>query len=174
MKATAYVLPADAAPNSEAQVFDGFPGRWLPGEPIALAELELDEAEAAKRVKDLNLPLKKTTADAKDRRGMLSGADLPSAATPELRVEPLSPMPGLTDDDFKALLDEEPVSPVVAHLAREAGYDAPDPDPREQLLALTRPELDKLAAVEGIAGADAMSTKADVVDAIVAKRAAVS
>lgn len=37
---TAFVLPADAFPGSDAPVhFGGFPGIWEPGRPIAVSEL---------------------------------------------------------------------------------------------------------------------------------------
>lgn len=118
-KETAYVLPEDAMPTTEAQVFPGFNGVFFPGEPVAVTDLGYTATEAAALVKELGLPLKKTTA-----KPTLEEGARPSSAS--VRSEPgeppaeLSPMPGLSQADFEARLAEDRVSPVVAAAAEGA------------------------------------------------------
>lgn len=115
-KETAYVLPEDAVASSEAQVFPGFNGVFLPGVPVAVSDLGYKASEAAELVKTLELPLKKTTA----KPTLAEGETPSSASVPSEPGEPpveLSPMPGLSKDDFEARLKEDPVSPVIAAAA---------------------------------------------------------
>ena len=62
---TAYVLPEDEAHVMEYQQFPGFPGLFFPGVPVPLEELGFSSAsEAADRIAELGLPLKRVTGKA--------------------------------------------------------------------------------------------------------------
>ena len=56
-KVKALVLPAEAATSSDAVNFAGFPGRWMPDEPVALETLGLDLSDARAFINEHNLPL---------------------------------------------------------------------------------------------------------------------
>jgi hypothetical protein len=61
-KEAAYVLPDEPGAIQEYQSFTGFPGRFLPGQPVNVSSLGLDAETADRLVEELGLPLEKTTA----------------------------------------------------------------------------------------------------------------
>lgn len=100
----AYVLPEDAASSSEYQVFPNFPGRWLPGSPVLVSDLGMSADEAAARIKELGLPLKRVNAKPSQRAEaprhvgqMVSVATLasgePEAQAAPPSEEPAAPLP---------------------------------------------------------------------------------
>lgn len=126
-KVTAYVLPEDAATvTGEAQVFPGFPGEFVPGEPVAYTDLGFATVkEADAKIAELNLPLRKATgkdgAEPRFAAGeMISGADVPSAPDADFGTgddDDRSPMPGVTAAEFEELRREPNPSPVIETLA---------------------------------------------------------
>jgi hypothetical protein len=81
-KASGFVLPVESVSSTEAVTFPGFPGIWLPGEPVALETLGgITMEEAREQIKALDLPLKEAKADVPD-------AEPASPPTQEPAVEP--------------------------------------------------------------------------------------
>lgn len=57
-KPSVLVLPAEAMPGASHTVhFPGFPGVYMPDEPVELAELGMSADEAKERIAELGLPL---------------------------------------------------------------------------------------------------------------------
>lgn len=56
-KEITYVLPV--ANTADEQVFGGFPGRWMPGVPVAASKLGLDPDEADRLIAELGLPIQR-------------------------------------------------------------------------------------------------------------------
>lgn len=61
---TGYVLPPEAASSQSLMVFPGFPGRFMPGEPLALGHMGIQEDEADAIIAELGLPLQKVEMSA--------------------------------------------------------------------------------------------------------------
>ncbi|MGH8984921.1 MAG: hypothetical protein ACRDY6_13745 [Acidimicrobiia bacterium] len=77
------VLPAEAVSSSEAQVFGGFPGVYVPGEAVAIETLGLTRDEARERVKELGLPLKEARAEAPEAEQAAAVEEAPASEGPE-------------------------------------------------------------------------------------------
>lgn len=80
--------------------FPGFPGVWEKGKPVPVSSLGFDSLKDAERaVRENGIPVKKV-ANVKP----LEPADdvLPSSGPPRKSVE-MSPMPGLSGEEFEAL-----------------------------------------------------------------------
>lgn len=67
----ALVLPAGRSQSLEAQTFPGFPGVYVPGEPVGLSKLGLTVAEANTAIAEMGLPLMQTKSD--DNEGVPDG-----------------------------------------------------------------------------------------------------
>jgi hypothetical protein len=60
-KVTAFVLPTEAVVGTDAVHFGGFPGIWVPGQPVEVTELGFASLQDARERRDeLGLPLKET------------------------------------------------------------------------------------------------------------------
>jgi hypothetical protein len=80
-KEVAYVLPEGPGSIQEYQSFGGFPGEWLPGQPVALSTLGLDADTAARLVEEMGLPLEKTTATAESTPQSENAAEVQASMT---------------------------------------------------------------------------------------------
>ena len=133
---TAFVLPEDQAPTTEQQVLGQFPGRYVPGQPVALRELPFaDEDEATSAVEDAGLPLERTEVPAGE------GAMLPD----QTRAPNQEEAAAAASVDEQSALDQR-----VGELTR----------------AKTRDELNALAADQGVDSPEELSSKHDVAVAI--------
>lgn len=159
---TAYVLTEGYASSTEPQVFQGFPGRWAEGEPVAVADLGLTAERAAELVEELGLPLEKTKAAPSKQTGpMISGAELRSDTLPTDNSN-RSPIPGLSEEEFQARVDEETelgqLSPVI-EAAVAASPTVEVPETKSEWPA-THADLDALAAERAFTfGEDAKTVK---------------
>jgi len=63
-KHVGYVLPEEHSSSMSLQVFPGFPGRFMPGEPLALMHMGIDEDEADALIAEQGLPLEKVELSA--------------------------------------------------------------------------------------------------------------
>lgn len=159
---TAYMLPDGYASSGEPQVFQGFPGRWAEGKPVAVADLGLTDARAAELVAELGLPLEKTKAvPTKQTGSLISGADLRSDSLPTDDSD-RSPIPGLTAPEFRARVEEETelgqMSPVI-EAAVEASPTVDLPETKREW-PTNHADVDALAAELNVTfGEDAKTVK---------------
>lgn len=106
-KEVAFVLPEEHASSLEPHTFPGFPGLFVPGEPVGVSRLGMTATEARAAVKELDLPLHETKADVPpadflDRTGgMLSGASGESSTAGNV-VRSSSEFPGLSAEEAEA------------------------------------------------------------------------
>lgn len=166
-KETAYVLEDGFQPaSSEPQVFVGFPGRWLPGEPVAVATLGFSEEDADTRILLDELPLRKVQVARADHGfartgGMVSGAELRSESTAGDTGD-RSPMAGLSTSEFEDLVAAETeqgqFSPVVEVAMETAGIEPPTVERR---WPDTHAGLDALAAEHQITFTEDAKTVSD-------------
>jgi hypothetical protein len=161
-KETAYVLPDEPGAIQEYQSFGGFPGRFLPGEPVSVSSLGLDAKTAAALVKDLGLPLKKTSVaveptpqtenEAEVQAALTKGAELirsipePETWAPSAVGEALersvSEFPGLSAEEAemrKAAMEE---------LRGPRGAEAPVPSVEGEVVGGVIPDAEAAEAGE--------------------------
>lgn len=132
----ALVLRPENASGSEAHTFPGFPGRFVPGAPIAVADLGLTKKQADELVDALNLPLTATTANAYDddetrfdrTGGLPSDSEAESWPPPSVRAAAearRSDVPGLTADELTARDGFDEPREAAQKAARDAGVTLP-------------------------------------------------
>ena len=132
-KMVGYVLPKDGVVADNHVVFGGFPGRFLPGEPLSLQQLGLeDESAADALIKDLALPLQKVEMSRRAAEAEVFKGDehRPSTFGEEpLPVDPAE-LEALSHKELDALADGAGLSPEgtkaeKAEVLAEAGVEAP-------------------------------------------------
>lgn len=146
----ALVYEDDAVTHGEPVHFGGFPGLWVQGRPVAVAELGFETVEDAyKAVEELGLPLNQTTVAVGEGAMPDMGGRAPSLD--EVRGTDWKPEPGQPGAELAPgeVFPADPARPVEEARLTESLLDLNAPDAVAAVASVDDPaELDALAAAE--------------------------